>query len=82
MAKKKILVKDILNLLNDEQEACVVLYAYGMHYGSTHRDGMKTVAEIKEKLMYDGMNALVCRIDDDFNDKTKMLMIRAEIVHD
>lgn len=74
---KKILVKDVLNLMMDEQEVICHLYAYGCFYGSTQNDGMKTVADCKEQMNNHCINALVTRIrtEDEF------LIVQAEIVY-
>lgn len=75
--QKKILVQDILNIMDDSDKVCVILYAYGIYYGDTERDGMNTVAECKDQMNYDCIRALVTRI------KTEQdhVVIQAEIVH-
>lgn len=79
--KKKLLVSDILNIMDDADKVCVILYAYGVYYGDTERDDMHTVAECKDQMNYDCKNALVTRIrtDQHLNDH---VVIQAEIVHD
>lgn len=78
MAKKKqILVSDILDMMNETDKVCVILYAYGVYYGDTQRDGMQTVAECKDQMNYDCIHALVTRIRTE-NDH---VVIQAEIVH-
>jgi hypothetical protein len=80
MAKKKqILVQDILNIMNDSDKVCVILYAYGMYYGDTQRDGMDTVNDCKDQMNYDCIHALVTRIRTD--DHREGVVIHAEIVH-
>lgn len=75
--QKQILVQDILNIMNDSDKVCVMLYAYGVYYGDTKRDGMNTVAECKDQMNYDCIHALVTRIRTE-NDH---VVIQAEIVH-
>lgn len=80
MAKKKqILISDILNLMSDNHEVVCLLYAYGIYYADTQRDGMKTVAECKDQMNYDCLHALVTRIK--FDDHAKKIVIEGEIVH-
>lgn len=77
--KKKYLVKDILNLFTDDShEVCCMLYAYGVYYADTIKDGMKTVKDCKENMNYDCINAMVTGIRFDEND---LMIIQAEIVH-
>lgn len=78
MAKKKqILVSDILDMMNETDKVCVMLYAYGVYYGDTVRDGMHTVAECKDQMNYDCIHALTTRIRTE-NDH---VVIQGEIVH-
>lgn len=78
MKKKKLLVKDALNLMEDSDNVCVMLYAYGVYYGDTIRDNMHTVADCKKEMNFDCINALVTRIR--VNEKG-FITIQAEIVH-
>ena len=55
-------VKQLLNVMDNLEPVNVVLYAYGLEYASTWRDGMRTVEEVKNNLIYDGMNANVVRL--------------------
>lgn len=81
MAKKKqILVSDILNLMNDADKVCVILYAYGIYYGDTHRDEMFTVEQCKAEMNHNCINALVTRIRTD-EQLLNCTIIQAEIVH-
>lgn len=75
--QKKILVQDILNMMDDSDKVCVILYAYGIYYGDTERDGMNTVTDCKSQMNYDCIHALVTRIKTG-NDQ---VVIQAEIVH-
>lgn len=77
MKKKKILVSDILNIMDDTDKVCVILYAYGVYYGDTQRDGMITVKDCKDEMNYDCIHALVTRIRNE-NDH---VVIHGEIVH-
>lgn len=79
MKGKKILVKDILNLMEGTDEVNVQLYAYGVFYGQSSADGLNTVEQVKEKMIYDGLNARVGRIRVDEHGH---LSIGAEMVHD
>lgn len=83
MAKKKqILVQDILNIMDDTDKVCVILYAYGMYYGDTQRDGMVTVKDCKDQMNHNCINALVTRIrTNDERDEEAHVVIQAEIVH-
>ena len=83
--QKQILVQDILNIMDDSDNVCVMLYAYGVYYGDTQRDGMNTVAECKDQMNYDCIHALVTRIrcervGSDIFAETHVV-IHAEIVH-
>jgi len=83
MAKKKpILVSDILDIMNETDKVCVMLYAYGVYYGDTQRDGMQTVKDCKDEMNYDCIHALVTRIrTNDERDDHAHVVIQAEIVH-
>lgn len=85
MKKKKILVSDILNIMDDTDKVCVMLYAYGVYYGDTQRDGMDTVKDCKDQMNHHCINALVTRIrcertGTDVFAETHVV-IQAEIVH-
>lgn len=79
MTKKKILVKDVLNLMEDNNKVTCIMYAYGVYYGDTQRDGMITVKDCKEQMNRACINALVTRIRTDENRED--VIIQAEIVH-
>jgi len=78
MARKKILVKDILNLIDGNEEVNVQLFAYGIISSQSSTNGMKTVNDIREKMMYGGLNARVdiIRVNEKGN-----LSIGAEMLH-
>lgn len=76
---KKLLVKDILDIIDDSQVVNCVFYAYGVYYASSYDDGMKTPAECKSGLRRDCLNALVQKINPS-QDGTRQV-IHAEIVH-
>lgn len=83
--KKQFVVSDILNIMEESDKVCVILYAYGVYYGNTMNDGMNTVAECKDQMNYDCINALVTRIrcertGTDVFAETHVV-IQAEIVH-
>ena len=59
---KKITVKSLLNVMDDEQKVVIALFAYGVPYARTDNDGMVTVADCKSKLRIEGMNAVVTNI--------------------
>jgi len=77
MAKKKILVKDILDLMEGTEEIMIQFSAYGVGYANSTRDGMETVADCKALLRYDCLNAKVLSVRS-FNG---VLVVSAEIVH-
>jgi hypothetical protein len=80
--QKKILVQDILNIMDDTDKVCVILYAYGCYYADTQRDGMFTVKECKDQMNYDCINALVTRIRTNHEyDEDAHVVIQAEVVH-
>ena len=66
-------------MMDDTDKVCVMLYAYGVYYGDTHRDGMHTVSECKDQMNYDCIHALVTRIST--NQHCEGVIIQAEIVH-
>lgn len=80
MAKKKqVLVKDVLELMESTDKVTCIMYAYGVYYGDTQRDGMSTVKDCKEQMNHHCLNALVTRIRTDENRED--VIIQAEIVH-
>ena len=63
MAKKNILVKDILEMFDEKSDDLVIVfYAYGIYYASTSADNLITVKEIKEHLRNDCLRAKVFKI--------------------
>lgn len=74
-------VRNLLKLVRDDDYCNVVLYAYGIYYAETFVDGMRTVADIKEKLRYDGMQAKVFRICSMEYDEKPYVVICAELVY-
>lgn len=76
---KKLLVKDVLNIIDDKQVVNCVFYAYGVYYASSFDDGMKTTADCKEGLRYDCLNAKVLKINP--SEDGSRQVIHAEIVH-
>ena len=82
--KNQILVKQILELMEESTPVAVILYAYGVYYGDTNNDGMETVKDCKEQMNYDCINAMVTRIYLESVGKQKQkqkIVICAEIVH-
>lgn len=73
---KKLLVKDVLNIMDDSDPVNCIFYAYGVYYAQSLDDHLKTVADCKDGLRYDCANALVHRIR-----AGKWVVIDAEIVH-
>lgn len=57
MAKKKILVSDILDLLDDGTKINCSFTAYGVSYADSWNDGMRTVADCKDRLRHECLNA-------------------------
>ena len=76
MAKKKIAVKDLLGLTNNEQRVVITFYAYGSIYGNSLDSG-KTAEELLENMRYDCMNATVNSM---FTEDNGFLCITASIV--
>ena len=62
MKAKRITVKNLLNIMEDETKVVIDLFAYGIYYARTENDGMVTVADCKSKLRIEGMNAAVTNI--------------------
>lgn len=77
MAKKKILVKDILATMEDDEKVVITFFAYGIWYANSWNDNMRTVRDCKENLRYDCIVAQVGRITV----KDGILNMGAEIVH-
>ena len=73
----KAKVKDILNLIDDNDKVVVTMYAYGIYYGDTMSDGMTTALECKKNMNSTCMNSVVTGIGS-AGDNT---LIYAEIVH-
>ena len=76
MAKKKITVKDLLGLTNNEQRVVITFYAYGSIYGNSLDSG-KTAEELLENMRYDCLNATVNSM---FTEDDGFLCITASIV--
>jgi len=76
---KKLLVKDILDIMDSDQVVNCVFYAYGVYYASSLDDGMQTPADCKKGLRYDCLNALVKKINPSQDGSRQV--IHAEIVH-
>ena len=86
MAKKKLVVSDILNAMEDNQKVICSFTAYGVGYANSWRDGMRTVSDCKDRLRYDCTNAVVTGVgyavisDPDVPSRI-VTEIYAEIVH-
>lgn len=79
MAKKKITIKDVLDLMADNHEVVCMFTAYGVYYGDTQRDGMKTVEDCKKSM---NINCKTAMVTDIHHDKTaNVIVICGEIVH-
>ena len=79
MAKKKVIqVKDVLDLFDDHVKVCFMIYAYGIYYGSTFNDGMKTAGEVKEQINTNCKNALVTSIE---SSEDGYVVVSAELVY-
>lgn len=77
MAKKKITVKDLLELTKyHEQRVVITFYAYGSIYGDSLDSG-KTAEELLENMRYDCLNATVNSM---FTEDNGFLCITASIV--
>lgn len=76
---KKLVVKDILNLIEDEEKVACNFYAYGVFYASSMDDGMQTVADCKDNLNYDCINARVTSLS--VAGAEPRTVIYAELVH-
>lgn len=75
--KKKLLVEDLLNIIDKDTPTGVSLFAYGIKVADTPNDGMETAADHLEELCFDCRRAQVGRI-------TVMdgrLWLGAEIIH-
>ena len=86
MAKKakKIMVEDILNLMQDDEKVVVHIFAYGIHAADTYRDGMRTAKDCRENMNYDCLRAQVGRISRDSiidDPSNQFVSIAAEVVH-
>lgn len=91
MTKKKITVKNILELMKKDDIVIVTLYAFGIPYASTWKEGMGTVSECLDQMRYNCLNAKVFRIERDWarsykdgvvedNKTDQWIKIHAEIV--
>ena len=85
MAKKNILVKDILEMFDEKSDDLVIVfYAYGIYYASTIADNLITVKEIKDRLRNDCLRAKVFKIEPkgDFeNNIEPYIKVLAEMVY-
>ena len=86
MKKKKVMVvKDVLEMMDQKDNVNCILYAYGIPYGSTDRDGMKTVEDCLNNMNYDCLHAQVTRIaaanERTTADAKAYVVILGEIVH-
>ena len=75
----KAKVKDILNLIGDDSRVCAVMYAYGIYYADTMKDGMNTVAECKKNMNHACMNARVTGLESTADENGAITMIYAEL---
>lgn len=88
MTKKsrKMKLDTLLEKIPDEQEVVVDVYAYGISYANTLRDGMRTAADVRERCRYDILQAGVYDVQTiTWNDRTAnkdvtSLCIRVEMV--
>ena len=78
---KKITVKDVLNLIDENTPVCVTLYAYGVYYGNTASDGMRSAKDCKEQMNTSCLNALVGEINTRNPSIPNQVHISAELVH-
>lgn len=78
---KKLTVKDILAVMDDKQEVNCHFTAYGITYANSWDDGLKTVAECKDGMNYDCINALVTGIrhTETFDHQHQMVQINATL---
>ena len=86
MAKRvrKILVEDILNLMQDDEKVVVHIFAYGIHATDTYSDGMRTAKDCRERMNRQCLRALVGRVfmDENIQDPNdKFIGISAEMVY-
>ena len=79
MAKKKITVNDVLDLMDDNHEIVCMFTAYGVYCGDTQRDGMKTVEDCKKSMNITCKTAMV--IDIHYDETASVIVICGEIVH-
>ena len=78
---KKLIVSDILNIMEDEEEVNCNFTAYGVHYASSWNDGMRTVADCKDRMNYNCIHALVTGIRhvETFDHEHQMVQINASL---
>lgn len=60
---KKITAKDILSLMDEEQEVIIAVYAYGISYANSWTDGFSTVNECLHHVREDILSARVCGVE-------------------
>lgn len=56
------MVADILDMMDESLEVNCAFTAYGVQYASSWNDGMRTVADCKDRLNYDCIHARVTGI--------------------
>ena len=61
---RKQTVKQALKGMAPDQEVIVDVYAYGISYACTLRDGMRTAAECLERVRYDILAAKVLEVKE------------------
>ena len=60
--KKKITVENILSIMDGEQAVIVDVYAYGISYANSWRDGFRTVDDCLNGIRKDILLATVCDV--------------------
>lgn len=82
MAKKNILVKDILGLFKDSDEINIIFYSYGIWWGSTANDNLDTVGDMKNRLINECLRAKIFEMEVvNFDGITPFLRVKAEMVY-
>lgn len=76
MAKRRVIVKDILNLIPDDKEVLIQFFAYGIHYAFSEDSG-KTCRQLKENMNFDCLHAVVTVITS----KNDAVLLSAELIH-
>lgn len=75
---KKMKVKDVLSLMDDDTPVSCQLYAYGIFYASSYDDGMRTAADCRDRMNYDCLNARATNIT--CAGATPMVVVYGELV--